>query len=457
MHSFLHYSGQHASRAIRSDAGRHGRQPWRTFAATLLAAALLAVPLARPTAAASSPRRINLDGLLLYADVAPEVEGGRTFVPIRFLAEAMGLKVDWQPAQRLVLADWPATQVIPGGTPVPQPAGGVSEPQPVGGTPAGEEIRIFVAGQWLHPDVPPYIRDGRVMVPIRFIAEALGLQVAWAAETGTVMLQSANPDRSYEALMLNRTPASAWLADMDGDGQKDIVAVYAPEAGQPTRVQIVHRWTAGWEVGPTISLAGFERPDRVELVSGIGFQSLVRAVPPQVHLGAGADDRLLLYRAAAHTWVQINWWVYRPDRDLTAKIPAAPLDGRDRIVIVKGQNLLYFFQQGTLSRILPIATGRTTDLTPEGVFSVAVKAIDPAWRNPEGRIVPGGIPENPLGSRWLGLAVNGDDGSNYGVHGTNAPLSIGTYASSGCVRVLNEQVEDLYELVRVGTTVEIRP
>lgn len=69
--------------------------------------------------------------------------------------------------------------------------------------------------------------------------------------------------------------------------------------------------------------------------------------------------------------------------------------------------------------------------------------------------IPGGAPENPLGVRWIGLEVPGTDGSIYGIHGTNEPNSIGKHASSGCVRMQNEDVTWLYEHVHVGTVVEI--
>jgi hypothetical protein len=70
-------------------------------------------------------------------------------------------------------------------------------------------------------------------------------------------------------------------------------------------------------------------------------------------------------------------------------------------------------------------------------------------------VIPGGIPENPLGPRWLGLNALGTGGSSYGVHGTNNPYSIGTYASSGCVRMYNQDILWLYERAPVGAGVEI--
>jgi lipoprotein-anchoring transpeptidase ErfK/SrfK len=57
---------------------------------------------------------------------------------------------------------------------------------------------------------------------------------------------------------------------------------------------------------------------------------------------------------------------------------------------------------------------------------------------------------NPLGTRWMGLGYKG-----YGIHGTNVPSSIGKAASHGCIRMRQHDVEELFALVDVGTTVEL--
>jgi lipoprotein-anchoring transpeptidase ErfK/SrfK len=70
------------------------------------------------------------------------------------------------------------------------------------------------------------------------------------------------------------------------------------------------------------------------------------------------------------------------------------------------------------------------------------------WRNG----MPGGIPQNPLGARALYLFKGGRD-TMFRIHGTNAPSSIGTAASSGCIRMLNHEVIELYNKTPVGTKV----
>ena len=96
---------------------------------------------------------------------------------------------------------------------------------------------------------------------------------------------------------------------------------------------------------------------------------------------------------------------------------------------------------------------------------VGMKRRWPRWVPPESMVqrdnnaakwangMPGG-PENPLGARALYLQANGVD-TLYRIHGTNEPSSIGKAVSSGCIRMLNEDVADLFERVKVGTPVTV--
>ncbi len=127
-----------------------------------------------------------------------------------------------------------------------------------------------------------------------------------------------------------------------------------------------------------------------------------------------------------------------------------------RVLINKGTNQLALYENGYLLDVFPVATGRQPQFTPEGDWRIVVKLVYPSWRHPDGGpVIPGGVPENPLGPRWLGLNALGTGGSSYGVHGNNASYSIGTYASSGCIRMYNEDIVWLYERIPVGTEVEI--
>lgn len=121
-----------------------------------------------------------------------------------------------------------------------------------------------------------------------------------------------------------------------------------------------------------------------------------------------------------------------------------------KIEINKNTNKLYLYNGSKVIKTYKVATGRSKSLTPEGTFPMVVKISKPGWKK-----VPGGVPENPLGARWNGISVNGDNGRTYGIHGTNNPKSIGSHASSGCVRMYNEDVIDLYNTIYEGTPVWI--
>jgi lipoprotein-anchoring transpeptidase ErfK/SrfK len=104
---------------------------------------------------------------------------------------------------------------------------------------------------------------------------------------------------------------------------------------------------------------------------------------------------------------------------------------------------------GYFVKAYPIGIGKDGS-SPIGKFTVVNKAVRPQYTDPEGHVVAGDDPANPLGTRWL------DIGDGYGIHGTIDPSSIGKAASRGCIRMRNEDVEELYDLLNVGSEVTIR-
>lgn len=128
------------------------------------------------------------------------------------------------------------------------------------------------------------------------------------------------------------------------------------------------------------------------------------------------------------------------------------------IRIDKSANQLRLYENGRVMREYPVATGRSTAQTPEGTFTVVFKTWNPEWRNPEtGKTVPGGSPDNPLGTRWIGFNAGDPRGRTYGIHGTREPKSIGHHVSHGCIRMQIADVEELYDLTPLGTKVVIVP
>lgn len=129
------------------------------------------------------------------------------------------------------------------------------------------------------------------------------------------------------------------------------------------------------------------------------------------------------------------------------------LTGKTKILISKNDFTLTLLLNGRYVKQYPIATGKDNK-TPEGVFEVKNKMKEPTWYAPEGGVFPYGHKENILGSRWIGFK----DKPNlygFGIHGTTLPETIGTASSNGCVRMLNSDVEELYDFVTLDTEIII--
>ncbi len=94
--------------------------------------------------------------------------------------------------------------------------------------------------------------------------------------------------------------------------------------------------------------------------------------------------------------------------------------------------------------------------TPLGEYEIESKAEWPGWRAYWGEYIPGGDPRNPLGARFLRTTARGRvTGWGIGIHGTNQPSSIGQRISGGCVRLLNKDIIEVYEVIPIGTRVTI--
>lgn len=110
---------------------------------------------------------------------------------------------------------------------------------------------------------------------------------------------------------------------------------------------------------------------------------------------------------------------------------------------------LAVLEDGRVLKVFPVAVGADDSPSPDGEFQIINRLSNPTYYHP-GKVIPAG-PANPLGSRWIGLNLKG-----YGIHGTNAPRSIGKAASHGCIRMAKRDLEQLFEMVHVGDTVDIR-
>ena len=141
------------------------------------------------------------------------------------------------------------------------------------------------------------------------------------------------------------------------------------------------------------------------------------------------------------------------------KVTTADLKRRyDTVIIVnRSQFRLRLFKGLKLHETYSIAVGQVGLETPAGQYTIANKAVNPAWHVPNspwagklaGKVIAGDDPTNPIKARWLGVY----DG--VGIHGTSDDASIGSNASHGCIRMHIPDVEKLYDEVPVGSAIYI--
>ncbi len=134
--------------------------------------------------------------------------------------------------------------------------------------------------------------------------------------------------------------------------------------------------------------------------------------------------------------------IIRPGQKL--KVPT----GHFSIVVDKSQNQLLLTENNQFIKTYTVATGKNNS-TPVGTFKVTTKITNPVWYK-QGAVVPPDSPENILGTRWLGI-----DKQGYGIHGTVDPNALGQQVTAGCVRMSNSDVEELFDIVPLGTEVTI--
>jgi lipoprotein-anchoring transpeptidase ErfK/SrfK len=143
--------------------------------------------------------------------------------------------------------------------------------------------------------------------------------------------------------------------------------------------------------------------------------------------------------------------------DPTGRVDQATLRAMiGRVVVNLGQRKLRLIQDGRVAKTYRVAIGTSAHPTPTGKYEIIDKQVDPAWFPPDSPwaaglgVVPPG-PGNPLGTRWIGTSAPA-----IGIHGTYASYSIGTAASHGCIRMNIDEVEELFEEVSLGSSVEFK-
>ena len=129
------------------------------------------------------------------------------------------------------------------------------------------------------------------------------------------------------------------------------------------------------------------------------------------------------------------------------KIPCKPF----RAEVDKSENSMVVYFDGRFFKRYRVATGANNH-TPCGDWRIVSKVEHPDWTRPsDGVLIPYGHPDHRIGSHWLGW-----DRAGFGIHGTIEPETLGTQASSGCVRMHNESVAEVFLLFPRGTRVLVR-
>jgi len=119
------------------------------------------------------------------------------------------------------------------------------------------------------------------------------------------------------------------------------------------------------------------------------------------------------------------------------------------VVVSLPDRKLALIENGQVKKIYSVAVGKESTPSPAGTFKIVNRLTNPTYYHPGMVVGPGA--DNPIGTRWIGLNQKG-----YGIHGTNAPHSIGKAASHGCIRMSRKDLEEFFQMVRPGDVVEIR-
>ncbi len=194
----------------------------------------------------------------------------------------------------------------------------------------------------------------------------------------------------------------------------------------------------------------------LRLVTALGIAAIVMALTP-VPAAADLDDMLeFLAGGAPRGKSPYSLFNSSTIRRATVNYPSKYKPGT--IVISTAERRLYLINGDGTALRYGIGVGRV-GFTWKGVRHVTEKKEWPAWTPPPQmlkrrpdlpRYMPGGI-ENPLGARAMYLG-----GTLYRIHGSNEPETIGQAVSSGCFRLTNDDVTDLYNRVKVGTMVVVQ-
>jgi L,D-transpeptidase ErfK/SrfK len=160
--------------------------------------------------------------------------------------------------------------------------------------------------------------------------------------------------------------------------------------------------------------------------------------------------------------------IVRPDRKAAAPLSPRPADvpspspvsttapaSGTRLVVKLSDRHVYLYKDNKVVNQYPLAVGQEGWPTPTGTYAILDKEQNPTFIHPITGVEDPPGPNNPLGKAWIGFWSDGS--TEIGFHGTNQEELIGQAVSHGCLRMRNEDIQDLYDQVDVGTPVLVEP
>lgn len=216
------------------------------------------------------------------------------------------------------------------------------------------------------------------------------------------------------------------------------------------------------QAGATVQLAALPvvKPEEAQTAAASAPGMAETADPHYAAIYAGSKDGAYPIKAVNLASVAPRFWRREVSYESSEKAGT--------IIVDPNKRFLYLIQGNGKALRYGVGVGKVADYNFQGEAIIARKANWPRWtptpnmiaRNPKqyGRYRAGmaGGPSNPLGARALYLYSGGRD-TLYRLHGTTNPSAIGTKVSSGCIRLTNQDIIDLYKRVPVGTKVIVLP
>lgn len=196
------------------------------------------------------------------------------------------------------------------------------------------------------------------------------------------------------------------------------------------------------------------------MLLGLGAMILVLIHQQQAKIPSAPESKATIsQRQPQRFWLfeKLKWPPFtESSADRTSeRIDPKSLSNGVHLVIKLSDRRVYLYHNRELEVSYPIAVGKAGWETPTGNYKVMDMEPSPVWEHPwTGEVILEG-PKNPLGARWIGFWTDGVN--SIGFHGTPAEELVGQAVSHGCVRMRNKDVIALYEQVKVGTPVTVKP